>query len=100
MGIFAIDLNFSKHRKTYTVGETTEFLYFGLRLRFLCLKLVAGKPQYHQPITLVLFIEVLQTFILMGSTSFACHIYNQYDLVFEALKGKRFPINRLDRYIV
>lgn len=43
VGIFSIDLNFSKHWKTYPVSEMTEFFNFCLRLRFLCLKLIAGK---------------------------------------------------------
>ncbi|MNN70299.1 hypothetical protein D3C81_1861430 [compost metagenome] len=64
MGIFAFNVYFAEHRKSYLIVKLAKALNLLLRPRLLSCKLVARKTEHDKLLILVFAVQLLKAFIM------------------------------------
>src|SRR5262245_44755643 len=82
MAFFAVDVNFVEEGKGHAVFGGTEGLDFLVRAGFLAIELVAGERKNGEPLSFVLFLEVLEGLVLRGQPALGGDVDDQEDLAF------------------
>ena len=73
-------MGLAEHGEFDPVGQTAEILYLFLGARFLITKVIGGEAQYREAAVFIGGIQLLETIILIGKSTFAGGVDDEQDL--------------------